>query len=87
MNVNREEIKNMIDKIPEQDALELYNFLDYLKTKREIEQLNIDVNFLSEDQSLIDQIMKSRDDRANGRLYTHEAGLSYLKQKADLEDE
>lgn len=87
MTVNRDELKSMIDKIPEKDVLELSNFLDYLNTKREKEQLNIDVDYLSADESLIDQVMKSRKDRANGRLYTHEAGLSYLQKKADLKGE
>lgn len=87
MSVNREELKSMIDKIPEQDALELYNFVDYLNMKREKDQLSSEVDVLSEDESLIDQIMKSREDRASGRLYTHESGLSYLRQKADSQNE
>lgn len=87
MSVNREELKNMIDTIPEQDALELYNFLDYLNMKREKDQLSSEIDALSEDASLIDQIMKSREDRANGRIYTHERGLSYLRQKADTQNE
>jgi len=31
MSVNREELKQMIDQIPEQDALEVYDFVGYLK--------------------------------------------------------
>ncbi|WP_438317376.1 hypothetical protein [Sporosarcina sp. FA9] len=81
MIVNRDELKSMIDIVPEQDALELYNFLDYLNTKREKRQLSSDEDLLSEDKSLIHQIIKSREDRLEGRLYTQESGLSYLRQK------
>lgn len=37
MSVNKEELKKLIDTIPEQDALEVLDFIGYLKMKRERE--------------------------------------------------
>ncbi|MCL6459505.1 MAG: DUF2281 domain-containing protein [Gorillibacterium sp.] len=40
MSVNRNELKRMIDNIPEQDALEVLDFIGYLNMKREREALD-----------------------------------------------
>lgn len=37
MSVNKEELKKLIDTIPEQDALEVLDFIGYLKMKRKRE--------------------------------------------------
>jgi len=59
MSLNRDELKRMIDYIPEQDALEVLDFIGYLTMKRDREtQQNIDVNSLSNDIFLIEQIPK-----------------------------
>jgi hypothetical protein len=82
MSVDREELKQMIDQIPEQDAIEVYDFIGYLNMKRErsfLEQL--DVASLAEDADLIRQVGQSREDRENGRIYAKEAGLEYLRSK------
>jgi hypothetical protein len=39
MSVNRDELKRIIDNIPEQDALEVLDFIGYLNLKRERESL------------------------------------------------
>ena len=39
MSVNREELKRIIDHIPEQDAIEIADFIGYLNAKREREAL------------------------------------------------
>lgn len=39
MSVNRDELKRMIDRIPEQDAVEVLDFIGYLNMKRERETL------------------------------------------------
>ncbi|CAG5091235.1 Putative uncharacterized protein [Thermobacillus xylanilyticus] len=39
MNVNREELKRMIDHISEQEVAELLDFIGYLNMKREREAL------------------------------------------------
>ncbi len=39
MSVNREELKRIIDHIPEQDAIEVADFIGYLNAKREREAL------------------------------------------------
>ncbi|NHN34863.1 DUF2281 domain-containing protein [Paenibacillus agricola] len=39
MNVNRDELKRMIDRIPEQDAVDVLDFIGYLNMKRERETL------------------------------------------------
>jgi hypothetical protein len=36
MSVDREELKQMIDQIPEQDAIEVYDFIGYLNRKRDL---------------------------------------------------
>lgn len=38
MRVNKEDLKKLIDTIPEQDAVEVYDFIGYLKMKREREE-------------------------------------------------
>lgn len=40
MSVNREELKRIIDQIPEQDAVEVLDFIGYLNMKRERKALN-----------------------------------------------
>ncbi|MGG1513911.1 DUF2281 domain-containing protein [Paenibacillus oryzisoli] len=40
MSVNREELKKLIDEIPEQDAVEVIDFIGYLKMKRERESFH-----------------------------------------------
>ncbi|MBB6669991.1 DUF2281 domain-containing protein [Cohnella nanjingensis] len=40
MSVNREELKRIIDQIPEQDAVEVADFIGYLNSKREREAQN-----------------------------------------------
>jgi hypothetical protein len=82
LSVNREELKRMIDKIPEQDALEVYDFIEFLNSKREKESLQqLDVDNLAVDENLIRQIENSRVDRNNGRFYTKEQGLEYLRKR------
>jgi aspartate carbamoyltransferase regulatory subunit len=82
LSVNREELKRMIDKIPEQDALEVYDFIEFLNSKREKESLlQLDVDNLAVDENLILQIENSRVDRNNGRFYTKEQGLEYLRKR------
>jgi hypothetical protein len=82
LSVNREELKRMIDKIPEQDALEVYDFIEFLNSKREKESLQqVDVDNLAVDENLIPQIENSRVDRNNGRFYTKEQGLEYLRKR------
>ncbi|RAU91120.1 DUF2281 domain-containing protein [Paenibacillus sp. YN15] len=39
MSVNREELKRIIDQIPEQDAIVVADFIGYLNAKREHEAL------------------------------------------------
>jgi hypothetical protein len=39
VSVNREELKRIIDHIPEQDAIEVADFIGYLNAKRERETL------------------------------------------------
>ncbi|MNZ29322.1 hypothetical protein D3C78_465680 [compost metagenome] len=80
--VNREELKRLIDQIPEQDALQVYDFIGYLNMKHEKEDtLSVDISSLSEDLNLIRQVQQSREDYEQGRIYGREAGLEYLQAK------
>ncbi|XJZ27609.1 hypothetical protein ACF5W4_01795 [Bacillota bacterium Lsc_1132] len=82
LSVDREELKRMIDQISEQDALEVYDFIEYLNLKREKEALNeMEVEYLAKDEELIRQVQKSREDRRNGRIYSKEQGLEYLRKR------
>lgn len=82
MNINRDEIKRLIDFILEQDALEVLDLIGYLNMKREKEvSQQLDVEVLSRDKELIRQIQNSREDRENGRIYGQEPGVEYLHKK------
>lgn len=81
MSVNREELKRMIDQIPEQDALEVYDFIGYLMMKRERSEQQMDVSLLADDEDLIRQVQASREDRKSGRVFGKEAGLDYLRAR------
>jgi hypothetical protein len=82
MGVNREELKRLIDKIPEQDALEEYDFIGCLNMKRErSDSQQLDIELLAEDSDLIRQVERSREDRKHGRIYAKEAGIDYLRSK------
>ncbi|MCZ8516136.1 hypothetical protein O9H85_27800 [Paenibacillus filicis] len=84
MSVNREELKRLIDYIPEQDAVEVLDFIGYLNMKREREAAQqLDIEALSEDVDLIRQVQKSREDRNSGRVYGQQAGLDYLRVKVE----
>lgn len=83
MSVNREEIKRMIDRIPEQDAQEVLDFIGYLNMKREKNALEaLDVEELAHDQDLIRQARQSQQDRREGRVFRQESGLEFLRSKA-----
>ncbi len=80
MSVNREEIKRLIDLIPDQDATEVLDFIEYLNMKRERESAQqLDVKILAQDESLIEQVNQSQVDRQTGCIYGKEAGLDYLR--------
>lgn len=84
MSVNREDLKRMIDQISEEDAVEVFDFISYLNMKREREaSQQLDIHSLSEDKELIRQILKSRRERNNGRVYGQEQGLAYLRDKVE----
>jgi hypothetical protein len=84
VGVNREELKRMIDYIPEQDVAEVFDFLGKLNLKREREDAQgIDLKALSEDHDLIRQVQKSREDRKVGRVYDQQTGLDYLRLKVE----
>ncbi|MCY9665691.1 hypothetical protein M5X11_12070 [Paenibacillus alginolyticus] len=84
MSVNREELKRLIDHIPEQDAAEVLDFIGYLNMKREREAAQqLDIEALSEDADLIPQVQKSREDRNSGRVYGQQEGLDYLRVKVE----
>ncbi|MBP1966448.1 hypothetical protein [Paenibacillus aceris] len=82
MSVNREELKRLIDRIPEQDAMEVLDFIGYLNMKREREAAQqLDIKALSEDDDVFYMIQKSREDRNAGRVYGEQEGLDYLRIK------
>lgn len=82
MGINREEIKRLIDQIPEQDALQVYDFIGYLNMKRKkATEEQLDLSLLEEDPHLIRQVQDSLEDREQGRIYGREAGLEYLRAK------
>jgi hypothetical protein len=67
---------------PTPNALEVYDFIGYLKMKREKDtEDQIDIENLSMDEQLIRQVQRSREDRRNGRIYCQEQGLKYLRKK------
>lgn len=88
MSVDREELKQLIDLINEEDAAEVYDFIGYLNMKREKEVIeNLDVERVAQDPELIRQIEGSQKDRLNGRVFNREQGLKYLRNKIENENE
>jgi hypothetical protein len=84
LSINREELKRMIDQIPEQDALEVFDLIKYLNKKREKEILNeTEIEYLAKDEKLIRQIEKSREERQNGRVFSKDEGLNYLRERSE----
>lgn len=82
MVVDREELKRIIDQMDEEDTAEVFDFIGYLKMKREKGNLfQMDVDSFSDDKELIRQIEKSRKDRVTGQIYDQEQGLKYLQSK------
>ena len=82
MSVSREELKQLIDFIHEEDAAEVYDFIGYLNMKREREAIDqFDLDLFTEDKELIRQVQRSQKDRTNGRIYNQEQGLKYLQNK------
>ncbi|WP_059103667.1 hypothetical protein [Shouchella shacheensis] len=82
MSVNREELKQLIDFIHEEDAAEVYDFIGYLHMKREREAIDhFDLDLFTGDKEFIRQLQKSQEDRTNGRIYNQEQGLKYLQSK------
>ncbi|SFE28289.1 hypothetical protein SAMN05216238_1128 [Lentibacillus persicus] len=82
MSVNREELKQLIDFIHEDDAPEVYDFIGYLNMKREREAIDqSDLDLFTRDKELIRQVQKSQEDRTSGRIYNQEQGLKYLQNK------
>lgn len=71
LSVNREELKRMIDIIPEQDALEVYDFIEFLNRKRKEESMQqLDFENLANDENLIRQIEHSWEDEINIKRMT-----------------
>lgn len=84
MSVNREELKRLIDQIPDQDASEVLDFVGFLNMKRKRESAEqLDIELLSQDENMIKQLNQSRLDRQAGRIYEKEAGLDYLRAKVE----
>ncbi|MEN1970088.1 hypothetical protein WMZ97_18705 [Lentibacillus sp. N15] len=82
MSVNREELKRLIDFIHEEDTAEVYDFIGYLNMKRDREAIDeMELDLFSKDKELIRQVLKSWEDRVNGRIYDQEQGLKYLQNK------
>lgn len=82
LRIDRDQLKQMIDEIPEQDALEVYDFIGYLNMKREKETLNEkEFEYLAKDEELIRQVQKSREDRRSKNYYSKEDGLKYLRNR------
>lgn len=82
MRVSREELKRMIDQIPEQDVLEVYDFIEFLTFKRGEQALHEqEIEYLAKDEEVVRQVQKSREDRRNGRIYSKEQGLKYLRRR------
>lgn len=82
MSVNREGLKRLIDFIHEEDMTDVYDYINYLNSKREKKAIHhTDLEHLSKDRELIKQVQKSREDRKNERIYDQEQGLKYLQHK------
>lgn len=82
MVIDREELKRLIDQIPKQDVLQVYDFIGYLNTKREKDDVSsLDISALSEDPDFIRQVQHSREDHEQGRVMEEKSGLNICGQR------
>lgn len=80
----------LFDKFKHKEILEVSDLIQVLKDEFNvnvwIEEHNtegLDMRALAEDTNLSHQIEQSRNDRKNGRVYDHQAGIEYLREKIE----
>ena len=80
----------LFDKFKHKDILEMSDLIQVIKDEFNvsvwIEEHNndgLDIESLAVDANLFHQIKQSRDDRKSGRVYAHQEGLEYLREKIE----
>jgi hypothetical protein len=80
----------LFDRFKHKEMLEMSDLIQVLKDEFNvnvwIEEHNadgLDIESLAEDANLLHQIEQSQDDRKSGRVYGHQAGLEYLREKIE----
>src|SRR5665647_2045970 len=80
----------LFDKFEHKEILEMSDLVQVLKDEFNvdvwIEEHNangLDIGSLAEDTNLFHQIEQSRNDRRSGRVYDHQAGTEYLREKIE----
>ncbi len=80
----------LFDKFKHKEMLEMSDLVQVIKDEFNvnvwIEEHNddgLDIESLAGDANLFHQIEQSRDDRKSGRVYDHQAGLEYLREKIE----
>ena len=80
----------LLDKFKHKEILEISDLVQVIKDEFNVnvwvEEQNddsLDIEFLAEDIDLLHQIEQSRDDRNSGRVYDHQSGIEYLREKIE----
>ena len=80
----------LFDKFKHKEFLEMSDLVQVIKDEfnvnvwiEEHSDDGLDIESLAEDANLFHQIEQSRDDRKSGRVYDHQAGLEYLREKIE----
>ena len=80
----------LFDRFKHKEMLEMSDLIQVLKDEfnvnvwiEEHNENGLDIESLAEDTNLLHQIEQSRDDRKSGRVYGHQEGLEYLREKLE----
>lgn len=78
----------LLEKFKHKEILEISDLVQVIKDEfnvnvwlEEENEGSLDIESLAEDANLIHQIEHSRNDRKSGRVYEHQEGLEYLREK------
>ena len=80
----------LFDKFKHKEMLEMSDLIQVIQDEFNVnvrieEHIDngLDIEVLAKDTNLLHQIEQSRDDRKSGRVYDHQAGLKYLREKTE----
>lgn len=80
----------LFDKFKHKEILELSDLIQAIKDEFDVkvwveekDSDSLDIEALADDTDLFHQIQQSHDDRKSGRVFDHQSGLEYLRDKIE----